>query len=160
MRQFKTYEEKAKFIIDSNKYMVVSTSDKKAKPWGTPVFFAFDSAYNFYFLSAIDSTHAKNIIENSAVSLSIFDSKQEIVTSDSVEIEGKASVVKRDKLEEVIKLYNKRLFPESEVPATQRYNPNSFEEPAEFRFFRVTPVKSYVTGTEGAERRVSIELTE
>lgn len=39
--------------------MVVSTSDGEGNPLGAVVFYVFDEKYNFYFLSAVDSLHAK-----------------------------------------------------------------------------------------------------
>lgn len=153
---YKTYEEKARAIISGNRYMVLATCNKHAKPWATPVFYTYDRRYNFYFLSAIDSRHAGNILENSDVAIAIFDSAQDIGGSDGVQLEAAAHAVEKEDLKKVIELYCKRLFPDSEIPATERYNPDEYKEPSEFRFFKAAVTKAYITGV---DRRVEIELT-
>jgi len=156
-KPFKTYSEKGRHIISDNRYMVVATSDKKAKPWAAPVFFAYDSKYNFYFLSAVDSRHAENISENPNVSIVIYDSTSEIGLSDGVQIEAKASMVDEKDVARVIKIYCDRLFPNSDVPATQRYKPEQYSGASEFRFFKVQVVQTYVTGV---DRRMDVDLAD
>jgi len=157
MAKYGNYGEMAKAIIKENKYMVIATSDKSGRPWANPVFYAYDDKYDFYFLSAIDSVHAKNIIANFKVSIVIFDSKQKVGSSEAVQIEGSASIVKKENLERVIRIYSENLFPSSKMEHTERYNPKDYDEPSEFRFFKVTPAKIYVTGV---DRRVEVDLSE
>jgi uncharacterized protein YhbP (UPF0306 family) len=151
------YNEKARGIIRNNAYMILATSNKNAAPWASPVFYAYDKKYNFYFLSAIDSRHAENLLENPKVGIAIFDSGQKIGTSDGIQMEGSVKVVEGKEVENAIELYSKRLFPESKMKGTDRYDPKSYLEPAEFRFFKVTPSLIYVTGV---DRRVEVDLLE
>lgn len=154
---YKTYSEKARHIIEKNKYMIVATSDKKGRPWAAPVFFAFDNKYTFYFLSAVDSKHAENIKENPNVSIVIFDSTSPVGLSDGVQMEAKVSLVGEKDISKVIKTYCDRLFPDSSIPATQRYQPDEYMGASEFRFFKVEIVMAYVTGV---DRRISIDLND
>lgn len=156
-KKFETYGEKAKHIISTNNYMVLATSDKKLKPWANPVFYVYDKEYNFYFLSAIDSRHAENITENPQVGVAIFDSTQRVGQSDGVQIEAKAEEVGKKNVEEVITLYGNRLFPMPKISPTERYEPEQYVAPSEFRFFKVAPIKVYVTGV---DRRVEVDLSE
>lgn len=154
--QFESYEEKARYILAHNKYMVVATSGEGGDPWAAPVFFAHDEAYNLYFLSAVDSRHVENIAKNPKVSLVIFDSAQSIGSSEEVQIEGKASLVEESEISKVIEIYCSKLFPKSEIPALERYNPQNYLGSAELRFFKVAVVKAY---TPGPDRRVEVDMT-
>ncbi len=152
-----TYEDKARQIIKDNNYMVLGTCSKNGKPWANPVLYVHDDDYCFYFLSAVDSKHVENIFENQRIAVAIFDSKQKIGKSDGVEMEAKAVQVGRKDVEGVIEMYSKKIFPNSMLSPTEKYDPDSFVDPAEFRFFKVTPLHVYVTGP---ERRVEIDLKE
>lgn len=152
---FKSYEGKAMSIIGRNKYMVVATSSKDAKPWAAPVFYAYDGEFNFYFVSATDSLHVRNIAENPQVALEIFDSRQPIGSADHVQMTGKAEIVGKANVDEAIELYHERLFEISGIPATKDYSAADYTEPSEFRVFKVTVTKAYINGP---ERRVELHL--
>ena len=152
---FKSYADKAKGIIDRNKYMVVATSGKDSKPWCAPVFYAYDDEFSFYFVSATDSLHVQNINENSQVSLVIFDSQQPIGSSDQVQIIGTVKLVEKEQANKALELYHERLFKVSGIPTTKNYNIDEYVEPSEFRIFKVAVIKAY---TNGPDRRVEINL--
>ncbi len=152
---FSFYEEKAKRILSDCTYMVVGTSSRGGKPWVATVLFVHDEDYNIYFLSAVDALHSKNIIENPAVSIAVFDSRQRIGLSDGVQGEGTAALVEKADIKKVITLYCKKVFPDSEIAPTSRYKPEDYLGAAEFRFFRIKLSGAYVTGE---ERRVKVEL--
>lgn len=153
---YRTYGEMARHLIDQAKYMVIATSDKHCMPWAAPVFFAYDDKFNLYFISAVDSKHAENISRNPYVAVSIFDSSQPIGMSEGIQIEGKTSVVERSKLKGVIDVYSSRLFRNSNIPDTSRYNESEYSGASEFRFFKIEVVQAYVTGV---DRRVKVDLT-
>ncbi|MDE1850765.1 MAG: pyridoxamine 5'-phosphate oxidase family protein [Candidatus Micrarchaeota archaeon] len=152
---FQSYEEKAESIIEHNNYMVIGTSSRKGRPWAAAVFYVYDYKGNFYFLSAVDSLHIKNGVENPFLSLVIFDSGQPLGTSDSVQVEGTLSPVKKSEIKKVITLYCKKLFPRSELSPFERYNPNNYSGASEFQFFKVTVANAY---TSGPDRRVAVKL--
>ena len=60
--------------------------------------YTYDKDFNIYFLSAIDSRHAEDIIANPNVSFSVFDSRQPVGESDAIQAEGKASLVEGKEL--------------------------------------------------------------
>lgn len=151
------YTRRAKQIITSNRYMVIATSNGDRQPWQAVVFYVYTSDYTFYFLSATDSKHAKNIEKNPSASIIIFDSGQPLGQSEGLQAEGKITLVEKKNLENVINLYAARLFPKSEMAPTQRYPPEAYDEPSEFRFFKFTPSKMFLSGT--AERRTEVHLT-
>ena len=149
------YLEKAENIFSVNKYMSLGTSTKDGKPWVAPVLYVYDENYRIYFLSAIDSLHAENIKENQEVSISIFDSEQNIGSSDGVQARGKCFVVEKNEIEKAITLYCKKVFPEPDIEPTKRYMPSEYLGASEFRFFRIDLSEIYVTGE---DRRVRVDL--
>ena len=106
-----SHADKARLIIAENKYMVLATCDKTNKPWASPVFFAHDEKYNFYFLSSINSRHAKNITENPLISIAIFDSRQKMGQTEGIQIEATAGQVGKNSIEKVIEHYVTKAFP-------------------------------------------------
>ncbi|MDE1823486.1 MAG: pyridoxamine 5'-phosphate oxidase family protein [Candidatus Micrarchaeota archaeon] len=149
------YKDKAKDIIGKNMYLVLATSGKDGKPWACPVFFAHDQDYNFYFMSATDSLHVKNINENDNVGIVIFDSNVPVGNSDEVQAAGHASVVEKDDIKRVIGIYSKKLYPKSPMPPTERYRPEDYTGASEFRFYKIKTEKVF---TAGPDRRVEVDL--
>ncbi|MFI5412788.1 MAG: pyridoxamine 5'-phosphate oxidase family protein [Candidatus Micrarchaeales archaeon] len=152
---YNSYEEKARSIIDKIRYMVLATSDKMGNPWASPVFFAVDEKYNFYFLSAIDSRHGINIEKNPKVGIAIFDSTNPMGSSDGVQLEATVSIIGKKDIAKTIDIYCKRLFPNSKIASTDLYEPSRYVEPSEFRFYKVEPIAVYVNGV---ERREKVDL--
>lgn len=153
---YKSYEDKAESIIKHNMYLSLSTCDMERKPWVATVFYAHDKEYNFYFLSAVDSRHAKNILENPNVAFSIFNSGQPVGSSEGVQAEGTASAVEGKDVKKVIELYSEKAFPKSTIAPTIRYEPEYFSGNSEFKFFRIKITKIYTTGP---ERRIEVDLS-
>jgi nitroimidazol reductase NimA-like FMN-containing flavoprotein (pyridoxamine 5'-phosphate oxidase superfamily) len=65
---------KAKGIIKSIPYITLATSNREGVPWNTPLYFAHDNSYNFYWISSKVSVHSANIEENENVAIVIYDS--------------------------------------------------------------------------------------
>ena len=151
------HKEKAKAIIHENKYMVLATSDKESKPWASPVFFAHDERYNFYFLSSINSRHAKNILSNPNVGIAIFDSRQKMGQTEGLQIEALAGQIGKNSLDKAIEHYCMKAFPNSGsgLSPSERYNPDEYIEPHDLRFFKVSPEKIYIVDI---EKRVAVDI--
>lgn len=64
----------ASAIIDANLYLTLGTVDPDGRPWTTPVYFSPGDDLEFYWLSAVDARHSRNLAERPQVSLVIFDS--------------------------------------------------------------------------------------
>ncbi|MCL4392359.1 pyridoxamine 5'-phosphate oxidase family protein [Patescibacteria group bacterium] len=86
--------KKAKEIIAKIIYITVATVSKDGEPWNSPVYSAFDSDYNFYWVSPTATQHSKNIKENGKAFLVIYDSTAPEGTGDGVYIKAKASEVR------------------------------------------------------------------
>jgi len=80
--------KKAKKILSRIMYATIATVSKEGKPWNTPLFIALDEKYNFYWGSAHDSQHSKNIRNKKEVFLTVYDSTAPADTGEGVYIEA------------------------------------------------------------------------
>jgi Pyridoxamine 5'-phosphate oxidase len=55
-------------------YITIATADSNGQPWNTPLYAAYDEHYNFYWASWTESVHSRNIRQNPAVFLVVYDS--------------------------------------------------------------------------------------
>lgn len=61
-------------LIERILYLTLSTVDEHGQPWCSPVNTAFDADYNFYWGSAINKQHSRNICANGKAFAVIYDS--------------------------------------------------------------------------------------
>ncbi|MDJ0707607.1 MAG: pyridoxamine 5'-phosphate oxidase family protein [Leptolyngbyaceae cyanobacterium MO_188.B28] len=81
-------------IIASNIYCTLSTCSVDCMPWASPVFFAFDDTFNFYWSSAIASKHSQNLYSNAGrIAIAIFDSRPPNGIAEGVYFSGTAAEV-------------------------------------------------------------------
>lgn len=67
--------DQVKAILDTVKFIVLSTVDADGQPWNSPVAaFRFTNDYTFYWASWHDTQHSRNIRANSKVFVVVFDS--------------------------------------------------------------------------------------
>ena len=59
----------ARKILKENKFLSLATTDKNGDVWATPLSYALDEEYNFYFTTAVDSTHVEHIKKNPYIAL-------------------------------------------------------------------------------------------
>ena len=74
----------AREIIDTNLYMTLGTADAAGRPWASPVYYAFDGYREFFWVSAPESTHSRNLTERPELGIVIFDSTVPINTGRGV----------------------------------------------------------------------------
>lgn len=75
-------------IIENNQYMSLATVDKNGNPWISPVAYAYDENWNFYFVTIPSSKHGINFKINNHVVIAIFDSTQKLGQGVGLQIEG------------------------------------------------------------------------
>jgi nitroimidazol reductase NimA-like FMN-containing flavoprotein (pyridoxamine 5'-phosphate oxidase superfamily) len=99
--------QKARYIIENNNFMVLSTADSTGKPWVSPVGFVYDDNYNLYWVSYKEAIHSKNIEQRPEVAIVIFG--QVAGAMDGVYVDAKAEVVEdADHLQTIIDLFKER----------------------------------------------------
>jgi nitroimidazol reductase NimA-like FMN-containing flavoprotein (pyridoxamine 5'-phosphate oxidase superfamily) len=146
-------EQKVKYLIENNIFMVVSTADASGKPWVSPVGFVYDNKYNLYWVSYKDARHSKNIRSRPEVAISIFG---QIPNGgpDGVYIDGKAAELRDDKLIHLaIDLFA------TKRPQPERFAVHSVEEvsgDSPWRMYMVSPIEiSKRSNTEVSGRAIT-----
>lgn len=61
--------------MQSTRFCCIATVDQKGV-WTNPVFFAWDDAFNLYFISQMHSRHMQNLQKDSNISISIYNTEQ------------------------------------------------------------------------------------
>ena len=85
-------KEVTKELIAKADYLSLSTTDG-TNPWATPLYFAVDEKFNFYFVSRKDTLHSKNLYKNPNVSFCIFNSEDKAFTAQGLQATGIAHEV-------------------------------------------------------------------
>ena len=127
----------AKGIIEKNIYLTLATSDKKGTPWISPVYFAYDTDYNFYWCSEKKSRHSTLIRENSRVAVVIFDSSVPEGEGNGVYIIGKAQEVQKKEIAHAIDvLYSRK---KKDNPYKRFRDINDFTGNSPWRMYKLMP---------------------
>lgn len=69
---WKKYIEEA---LKATDFCSIATVDEKGV-WSSPVYFAWDKEYNFYFISQMPSRHMQNLKKNNRIAVSIYKTEQ------------------------------------------------------------------------------------
>jgi len=67
-------EQEARKIIEENMYCSLGTASRSGLPWVSPVWFAYDKDYTFFWYSRKDAVHSMNILENKNTAIVLFNS--------------------------------------------------------------------------------------
>lgn len=137
-------EEKVKRILSSNLFMTLATVSSDEQPWSTPVFYALDEEYNFYWYSRKDTRHSENIKENNKVSASIFATSGDD-NGIGMYVEGIVQELRGEELGHATNIYAKKASP-SEDERKQLTTIEDFLGEAPLRMYRLTPSKFYISG--------------
>lgn len=156
-----TNEQIAQLIIENNRYLCLASASKDGRAWATPVSYCFDSEYNFYFQTSLDSVHVDNFRFNPEISASIYDSTQCVEDIDGIQMAGIVGEV-----EEVVIPYVYDLFVSHVIPKKDRsrlappVKVFSREGGTLLRFFQFTPVDIFKKDLSimGIARRTRVDL--
>lgn len=149
----------AKDIIESNQYMTLATVTEVGHPWVSPVVYALDGSYNLYYMSLPTSSHSKNIMKDSRVSLAIFDSRQNFGEGVGLQIVGKVNVVPVKATMKMFKYYFGREWPYGNLVNVKDFK--KFFSVYKYRFYKVTPSEIWLNDPRreyDARVKVSLKL--
>jgi len=140
----KSLSSMAKKMIEENIYMTIATASKDGKPWVSPVYFAYDSKFNFYWSSAKMSLHSRLIKNNNHAAAVIFNSNAKEGTGDAVYMAGRAAEVSYTEIPHALNLLSKR------TGIANKYfkdrNPEDYGPSSPVRLYRFIPAKFWVLG--------------
>lgn len=132
--------------MESTYYCALGTNDQKGV-WVNPVYFAYDSNYNFYFISQPQSRHMKNMLENPQVSLAIYSTAQHTQGDVAgIQLAGKARILSDEA--DVKKAYD--TYYGRKYPAARKHpekNEDHYMNNPEWQFVEVVPTKMYYFDT-------------
>jgi hypothetical protein len=143
-------------IIKRIKYATLATVTTTGKPWNSPVRHEYDNDLNIYWFSDKEGQHSKNVRDNKAVFIVIYDSTVP-------EGEGKGVFIQASVTE---------LSDPEEIRAVRRIKHEDRDDPREFvgdgirRVYKATPEKIWVNekdirdGVFIRDYRVEIDLEE
>jgi nitroimidazol reductase NimA-like FMN-containing flavoprotein (pyridoxamine 5'-phosphate oxidase superfamily) len=92
-------------LLDTICYLTLGTADADGEPWTAPVYFAPAQGWRFYWVSATDARHSRNIAERPQVSLVVFDSTVAPYHGRAVYALGRARELTDDEIDEGLKAY-------------------------------------------------------
>lgn len=157
------HSARAKEIINKIKYITIATASKDGQPWNAPVYAAFDEHYNFYWASWNESQHSKNIRENEAIFIVIYDSTVPEGTGEGVYIQAKAYELNDKKDIESALLYYPWRSKASIKDARDFLSRNPFTGDYPRQVYKAVPEKVWVSGKatvngEEVDQRISVKL--
>jgi uncharacterized protein YhbP (UPF0306 family) len=125
--------------------------------WISPVAYAFDEKFNFYFASLPDSLHIKNISKNKKVAFAIFNSHQNWGEEVGLQIKGVCEKAKLIEYPKIIKLYFGRKYPFGDV---NKYG-TAFKKLLQAKiyfFYKIIPVKFWLNDPNSeTDRRLEVK---
>lgn len=135
----------AKHIITSNQYLTLGTSNQHGEFWLSPVAYAYDNKFNFYFISLPTSKHSQNLNTNSHVVFTIFNSQQNFGEGVGLQIEGEAKRINFTQIAPIIKLYLQRDWPFiNQKFATYIKGFQKVLKNHSYQAFKITPTKFWM----------------
>jgi nitroimidazol reductase NimA-like FMN-containing flavoprotein (pyridoxamine 5'-phosphate oxidase superfamily) len=151
--------DRARAIVDENRYLTLGTADQDGTPWATPVFFTPDGYSDFYWVSSPDARHSRNVAARPEVAMVVFDSTVAVGSAEAVYLSGVAAQVPDDELERCARLFSARL------PELKGFPPDELRPPELFRLYRarVTEHSVLVRGSDpelgtGVDSRIILDL--
>lgn len=130
-------EGRAAAVIESNKYLTLATVDAAGTPWATPVYFTPDGHTDFYWVSAPEAQHSRNIAGNATVSVAIFDSSVAIGQATAVYLTAQAKQVPDDELADRARFFAARL------PELREFTVDELSGAGELRLYRATMTRAW-----------------
>ena len=132
-------EATARAIVEGNAYMTLATSDASGVPWASPVWFATDDCREFFWVSARDARHSRNIAQRPEVSIVVFDSQVPIGTGEAVYVSAIAEIVSGADLDRGIEVFSRV----SQAQGGREWMRHEVEPSARLRLYRATATEHW-----------------
>jgi hypothetical protein len=139
-------------IIEANLYMVLGTADEEGRPWVSPVYFAHADFREFYWVSAPETVHSRNLVERPDIGIVIFDSQVPISTGQAVYMSASARELTGGERKVPVEFFSRRSLEHGGVPWTLA----DVEPPARLRLYRAAASDQYVL--DANDRRIAVSL--
>jgi nitroimidazol reductase NimA-like FMN-containing flavoprotein (pyridoxamine 5'-phosphate oxidase superfamily) len=152
----RSIEAVARSIVDSNRYMTLATADESGQPWVTPVWFAPDGYANYYWVSAPEARHSRNLSVRADLAGVIFDSRAAIGTGQAVYLEATARELEAAEVERGIEVFSRV----SQDQGAQEWSVEEVLAPAAHRLYLTTTTRQFVLDPQvhGVDERTEVSL--
>ena len=142
-------------IVDTNRYLVLATVSAEGAPWATPVYFANDDLRSFWWISAPDSRHSRNIEAHPSIAITVFDSSVPIGGAAAMYAEATAQQCPADAIDDGIATYSRC----SERDGAGVWRVEHVTAPARLRLYRAHVDALFMLAPDGGpDRSVPVAL--
>jgi nitroimidazol reductase NimA-like FMN-containing flavoprotein (pyridoxamine 5'-phosphate oxidase superfamily) len=153
-------EDRARELIDTNRYMALGTVDPDGRPRVSPVYYAPDGYSTVYWISSTEAQHSRNVAERPDISMVMFDSTAPIGSGRAVYLKARGTRVPDDELDQCVDVACRARFPEQKPFPADELRP-----PGHLRLYRadVTEHSIHVPGGDpdfgkGIDHRMLVDL--
>jgi nitroimidazol reductase NimA-like FMN-containing flavoprotein (pyridoxamine 5'-phosphate oxidase superfamily) len=129
----------ARELIDANLYLTLGTADVEGRPWVSPVYFATAGYAEFYWVSAHDAAHSRNIVRRPQVSMVVFDSRVPTYHGRAVYLSATAAELSGPDLDHGLGIY-----PGPAARGATEVSPDDVTAPSPYRLYRATVTEASV----------------
>lgn len=145
-------------MVAANQFLTLSTSHGDY-PWISPVYFAADEEFKFYFISRRDSRHAQNIRNQPNVAVAIFNSTCTPGQCDGVQLNATARELEAaDEVTYGARVLFSRRF-DDEKQLEKHLDPTRYQGDELMRIYEITPQEVFVVDKEKPnDYRVQVAL--
>ena len=146
-------------ILDEIVYMTLGTSDEQGQPWVSPVYFASYAHKEFYWISAPEAKHSRNIAVRPQVSIVVFDSRIAVGKGQAVYISAIAEEVQDTDLSQGLSIYNGR-FQNPAAHSVYTVAQQEVQAPALYRLYCAKALEHWVLDRDShPDRRIPVLLS-
>ena len=124
-------------LLNTSKYLTLSTRDKAGMPWAAPLWFVHDSDLNLYWWSPKDAQHSQNIAQSNDVYITIFNSNAAEGEGSGLYIRARAQQLENADVDKICQLYN-------DSTVHYKLNPRNCTGDAPTRLYKATPLTMWV----------------
>lgn len=143
-------------IIEANRYLVLATADPTGRPWSSPVYFAHIDFTDFFWVSALDATHSRNIAMRPEVSIVVFDSHAGIGAGQGVYMSAVASLLNGREITQGIEAFSRR----SIAHGGPEWLDADVQPGAGLRLYRAIADSRWILAKDGrSDHRIPVPLT-
>ena len=142
----------AREIIEANLYMVLGTADPEGLPWTSPVYYAFEDYLRFYWVSAPEARHSRNISLRPQISIVVFDSTAPIGRGRGVYMSAIAREITGSDREASIAVFSRR----SLSHGGDSWRLGNVEGPQRLRLYGARAVEQFILGPGDVRMSVTV----
>jgi uncharacterized protein YhbP (UPF0306 family) len=147
-------------IINNSLYLSLATSVNN-DTWVTPLWYATDKDYNFYFVSDKNTKHVTHLIENQKVAFCIFDSNKNPNNVTGLQVSAIAKEINLKEIPGAIKC----IFSKNGSEAFKEYSKDwnkveTYSKLANTRIYKLIPTNIWILDINAEEdnKRVEVKL--